>query len=507
MKLYPNDWKLTETPVLQKPGKPDYTLAAAWRPIMLSNGMPRLLNRCKTEDLVLMCEKMGILPPNHFSGRPGRVTTDSVHLLVKTVKDAWRRGEVASLLCLDVKVAFPSTAVDVLLHEMRLCGVPLGHVEWFKRRLEGRKMMLIFDDYESGTFDIEEGIDQGDTQLLIAWIIYNHQILNIFERRSREIGFLYVDDAAVLVTGEEFSTTHNKLKEVMNQEGGMLEWAASHNCTFGVEKFQLLNLLQKKMVDPERPLHEMMHKFDLKPQLMEKIEAIRQEPKWEPDVAISIAGNKEVAKAEDLADITHIKVYIDRSGLEGKIGGAAVLYCSGVLKSRRRMLLGSAEHHTVYEGKGVGMILGLELIREERQVEGMVSMGTDNTAAITATHAIKPGPSHYLWDIFHKRLAKVRYKHKEMDLLVKWVPGHMDIVGNDRADTEAKKAATNRSSPQRKLPAPLRKPLPKSKSAVQQAYHHRLKLAAGKVWSMSPRFDRMALIDPELSLNKFAKLT
>ena len=46
-----------------------------------------------------MCEKTGVLSMNHFGGRPGRATMDSIHLLVKVVKDAWRKGEVASLLC------------------------------------------------------------------------------------------------------------------------------------------------------------------------------------------------------------------------------------------------------------------------------------------------------------------------------------------------------------------------------------------------------------------------
>ena len=87
---------------------------------------------------------------------------------------------------------------------------------------------------------------------MIAWIIYNHQILNIFERRSKETGFLYVDDAAVLVTGVDFHTTHNKLKDVMNR-GGVMEWAASHNYMFRVEKFQLLDLSRKKIMDPGRP--------------------------------------------------------------------------------------------------------------------------------------------------------------------------------------------------------------------------------------------------------------
>ena len=165
------------------------------------------------------------------------------------------------------------------------------------------------------------------------------------------------------------------------------------------------------------------------------------------------------------------------------------------------------KHHTVYEGEGVGMILGLELIREERQVEGMVSMGIDNTAAISATHAIKPGPSHHIWDTFHKRLSMVRNKHHGMDLLVKCVPGHMDIVGNEKADLLARKAATVGSSPTHKLPAPLRKGIPWSKSAICQEYHRRIKSAVIEVWTRSPRLDRMATNDLEFSRTKFAKLT
>ena len=199
---------------------------------------------------MLMCEKTGILPQNHFGGRPGRATTDSVHLLVKTVKDAWRRGEVASLLCLDVKAAFPSAAMDVLLHEMRSCGISSGHAEWFERRLQGRKTTLVFDDFRSETFDIEEGIDQGDAQSLIAWVIYNHQILKILNKMAKETGFLYVDDAAVLVTGDDFSTMHDKLKSIMNR---IMEWAVAHNCSFGLDKFQLLDLSRKKVKDPLRP--------------------------------------------------------------------------------------------------------------------------------------------------------------------------------------------------------------------------------------------------------------
>ena len=148
----------------------------------------------------------------------------------------------------------------------------------------------------------------------------------------------------------------------------------------------------------------MMYKFKLKPECLEKIEATRQNMKWESDVAIRIANNKQKAKEEDTNDRSHIKVYTDGSGVDGQIG-AAVVYHNGVLKRKRRMRLGSAKHHMVFKEEGVGLILGIELIREEELADRMVSIGIDNVAAISTTLAIKPLPSHYIWDIFHKRVA------------------------------------------------------------------------------------------------------
>ena len=55
---------------------------------------------------------------------------------------------------------------------------------------------------------------------LIAWIIYNHQILKIFNMTHKETGFLFIDDTAILVTGPDFDTTHAKLKDVMLRNGG-----------------------------------------------------------------------------------------------------------------------------------------------------------------------------------------------------------------------------------------------------------------------------------------------
>ena len=170
--------------------------------------------------------------------------------MVKLVKDAWRRGDIASLLCLDVKAAFPSASVDMLLQEMRMCGIPEGHIGWFERRLEGRKTSLIFDNFKSETFDIKEGLDQGDAQSLIAWIIYNHRILDIFKKANGETGFLFVDDTAILVTGQDFIDTQVKLKDTMPREGGVMEWAETHNFHLRNQKISVARLIKEKSKRP-----------------------------------------------------------------------------------------------------------------------------------------------------------------------------------------------------------------------------------------------------------------
>jgi len=205
---------------------------------------------CKTEDAAKMAEKEGLLPPNHFGGRPGMGTMDSIHMVVKTIKDAWRKGLVASVLFLDVKGAFPSVAMDTLIHKLRMRGVPREHVEWVKRRNMGRKTKIVFDDYESEPFNVDDGLDQGDAQSLILYILYNANILLIPVLQNGEWSFIFVDDVALITTGADFADTHRKLKEMMEREGGVLEWARKHNCTFGIEKFQLLDAGRKTISNP-----------------------------------------------------------------------------------------------------------------------------------------------------------------------------------------------------------------------------------------------------------------
>ncbi|KAF5370505.1 hypothetical protein D9615_010347 [Tricholomella constricta] len=249
------------------------------------------------------------------------------------------------------------------------------------------------------------------------------------------------------------------------------------------------------------PMHELMATYKIKPETIEKIQAVRQNPKWKSTAKTVIEENEKDATRAEAEDRTAVKVYTDGSGLEGKIGASAVLYREGRLTSQMKYRLGSAKSHTVYEGECVGALMGLKLIQRERDVPA-ASMYIDNQASIRASGLMVPKPGHYIMDAFHEDLIETRRKHRWLRLTVHWIPGHSKNKGNDQADELAKEAAKGEVSGSAVLPPLLRAPLPRSKAAIRQTYYARLKAAATKIWTTSPQFTRMRNTTPRTAPSK-----
>ena len=89
LSTYSNHWQVWDTIVLCKLGKPRYDVLKAHWSIALMNTLGKLLFTLVAEDLTHMCDYYGLLPDNHFGGRPGRCTTDAMDLLAHKIKVAW----------------------------------------------------------------------------------------------------------------------------------------------------------------------------------------------------------------------------------------------------------------------------------------------------------------------------------------------------------------------------------------------------------------------------------
>ena len=165
--------------VLRKPGKTSYHQPKAYQPIALLNPMGKLPSSLIADNLSHFCELREVLPKTQFSGRPARCTSDSMLLLTHSIKEAWRRKKVASVLFLDVQGAFPNVIKEALLHNMHQQGFPTKYIMITELILTGRKTRLLFDNYLLSFIPITNGNNQGCLLSIIFYAFYNVGLLEI----------------------------------------------------------------------------------------------------------------------------------------------------------------------------------------------------------------------------------------------------------------------------------------------------------------------------------------
>jgi hypothetical protein len=96
---------------------------------------------------------------------------------------------------------------------------------------------------------------------------------------------------------------------------------------------------------------------------------VRHPPHWQCPVSTHITPDKESALMDEDKDTAKIRIYTDRSELEGKIDTGAVLYSNGVHKGKLHYRLREISKHTVYEGELIGLCLGAELLNHRTQIK------------------------------------------------------------------------------------------------------------------------------------------
>jgi hypothetical protein len=163
--------------------------------------------------------------------------------------------------------------------------------------------------------------------------------------------------------------------------------------------------------------------------------------------------------------------------------------------------------YTVHAAEGVGLMLALHLLHREPRLTPQVSIGVDNQAIITGMTRYKHGAGQAAINCA-RELIEYLVQERNIELTIRWTPGHCGIEGNEAADEEAKLAADgpHGSTDARYLPPFTQNPIPRSIAAIQQAFKARTRQRAIKRWRRSKRYNKTKLIDDTLPSNKFLEL-
>jgi hypothetical protein len=84
----PTQWKTAKIIPIKKPGKPNYGIAKAWRPISLLCTLGKILKAVIAERISYAAKTYGLLLTNHFGARKKRSAEQALTLLQEHIYQA-----------------------------------------------------------------------------------------------------------------------------------------------------------------------------------------------------------------------------------------------------------------------------------------------------------------------------------------------------------------------------------------------------------------------------------
>ncbi|MBW0532779.1 hypothetical protein O181_072494 [Austropuccinia psidii MF-1] len=214
---YPSNWKESQTAIIRKSAKDDYTNPRAYRPIALLRTLGKLLEKVINNQLMHWAFMTNSIHPGHVGGRPGKCINDSLVALTLWIKHKWREGKIVMGIFLDFKSAYPSVNRERLIHILiqKLCPPYLCYV--INSFLSDRTTSLKIDRVVSQVFVIPNSLSQGSPLLVTLYLLYNSSLVLLISPslNEDEISIAYRDDVTHLLATESVQQSQKRTKEVM----------------------------------------------------------------------------------------------------------------------------------------------------------------------------------------------------------------------------------------------------------------------------------------------------
>jgi ribonuclease HI len=251
----PASFRASITAVLRKPGRANYAVPKAYRPIALINTIGKIMDAVVARRLSYLVETHHVLPPTHMGGRKHRSTEHALHAVTAKIYEQWnkgRDGQVASLLLLDVSGAFDNVSHKRLLHDLRKRKVDENTVRWIASFLSDMHTHILVDGFNSQDYAINTGIPQGSPLSPLLYILYNADLIEQCNKHPDAMSTGYIDDVAILAWGKTTERTCEILGTILEKAQ---QWATTHASVFAPDKFQLTHFTRShKHINVDAPI-------------------------------------------------------------------------------------------------------------------------------------------------------------------------------------------------------------------------------------------------------------
>jgi ribonuclease HI len=264
----PSQWKVARIIPLRKPGKPDYTVPKAYRPISLLATLGKAMEAVIAERLSYWVESEAqLLPKNHFGARKRRSAVQAMMVLQEKIFEAWRNRRVLSLVHFDVKGAYNGVAKEVLIKRLESRRIPHELVRWINDFCSNRQASIVVNGEASAVTDLQQaGLPQGSPLSPILFLFFNADLVQtIINCNQGAIAF--VDDYTAWVTGPSAEDNTRLIQDSIIPRA--TQWEIESGATFETDKTSFIHFTRSAANDSITPL--LMKGEQIRPKTKAKI--------------------------------------------------------------------------------------------------------------------------------------------------------------------------------------------------------------------------------------------
>jgi len=153
--------------------------------------------------------------------------------MVDRAHSAWKEDNIAGILQMDMKAAFPSVARGRLIHAMKAMRIDGDLIRWTESFLSERTVGMVSEGNVLQSHSVAAGVPQGSPVSPILFARYTAGLINWVEDRVQAEGLSFINDVGLVATGKAVNQVVKKLETCAVES---IEWASRRDLQFDTVK-------------------------------------------------------------------------------------------------------------------------------------------------------------------------------------------------------------------------------------------------------------------------------